>query len=51
MEVSSAWVRYSAAAMTKSSGVTNRLVRHLCLKNAVPEIQVAPVAVDQNFQH
>ncbi len=51
MEVSSARVRFSAAAMTKSYGVTDRLVRYLCLKNAVPEIRVAWVAVDQNFQH
>ncbi len=51
MEVSSAWVRFSAAAMTKSSGVTDGLVRYLCLKNMAPEIQVAQVAVDQNFQH
>jgi hypothetical protein len=51
MEVSNAWVRFSAAAMTKSSGVTNGLVRYLCLKNTAPEIQVARVAVDQNFQH
>ena len=51
MEVLSAWVRFLAAAMTKSSGVTDRLVRYLCLKNAVPKIRVAWVAVDQNFQH
>jgi hypothetical protein len=38
MEVSSAWVRFSAAVMTKSSGVTDGLVRYLCLKNAAPEI-------------
>jgi hypothetical protein len=51
MEVSSARVRFTAVAMTKSSGVTDRLVRYLCLKNAAPEIQVVQVAVDQNFQH
>ncbi len=51
MEVSSDWVRFPAAEMTKSSGVTNGLVRYLCLKNTAPEIQVALVAVDQNFQH
>jgi hypothetical protein len=51
MEVSSAQVRFSAAAMTKSSRVTGRLVSYLCLKNAAPEIQVAWVAIDQNFQH
>jgi hypothetical protein len=51
MEVLSARVRFSAAAMTKSSGVTDGLVRYLCLKNASPEIHVAQVAVDQNFQN
>jgi hypothetical protein len=51
MGVASARVRLSAVAMTKSSGVTDGFVRYLCLKNAVPEIQVAQVAVDQNFQH
>jgi hypothetical protein len=40
-----------AVAMTKFSGVTNGLVRYLCLKNAAPKIQVAQVAVDQNSQH
>jgi hypothetical protein len=39
MEVSSAQVRFSAAAMTMSSGVTDGLVRYLCLKIAVPEIE------------
>ncbi len=38
MEVLSAQVRFSAAAMTKFSGVTNRLVRYLCLKNVASEI-------------
>ncbi len=51
MEVSSAQVRFSAAVMTKLSGVTDRFVRYLCLRNAAPEIRVAWVAVDQNFQH
>jgi hypothetical protein len=46
MEVPSAQVRFSAVGMTKSSGVT----RYLCLKNMAPEIRVARVAVDQNFQ-
>ncbi len=41
MEVSRAWARFSAGAMTKSSGVTDRLVGYLCLKNEVLEIQVA----------
>jgi hypothetical protein len=50
MEVSGAQVRFAAVALTMSSRVTNRLVRYLCLKNAAPEIQVAPVAVDQNIQ-
>jgi hypothetical protein len=31
--------------------VANRLERYLCLKNAAPEIGVARVAIDQNFQH
>jgi hypothetical protein len=38
MEVSRARARLSAAVMTKSSGVTDGLVRFLCLKNAAPEI-------------
>ena len=41
MEVLRARVRFTAAAMTKSSGVTNGFVRYLCLKNAAPEIRVA----------
>ncbi len=51
MEVLSAQARFLAAAMTKSSGVTDGLVRYLCLKNAAPKIQVAWVAIDRNFQH
>ncbi len=51
MEVSRAWARFSAAGMTTSSGVADWFVRYLCLKNVVPKIQVARVAVDQNFQH
>jgi hypothetical protein len=51
MEVSSARVRFSAMTMTMSFGVTGGFVRYLCLKNAEPEIRVARVAVDQNFQH
>ncbi len=43
IEVSSAQARFSAVAMTKSSGVTDGLVGYLCLKNAVPEIWVAQV--------
>jgi hypothetical protein len=39
-----------AAAITLSSGVTVGLVMYLCLKNAAPDIRVARVAVDQNFQ-
>jgi hypothetical protein len=38
MEVSSAWVRFLAVAMTKSSGLTGGLVRYLCLKNVAPEM-------------
>ncbi len=51
MEVSSARVRFSDAAMTRSSEVTDGLLRYLCLKNMASEIQVARVGVDQNFQH
>jgi hypothetical protein len=51
MEVLRAWVRFSAARVTRSFGVTNRLFRYLCLKNTAPKIQVARVAADQNFQH
>jgi hypothetical protein len=43
--------RLAAAAMTRSLGVADKLERYLCLKNAVPEIQVARNAVDQNFQN
>ena len=51
MEVLRAWVRFSAAAMTESSGVTGGFVRCLRLKNTAPKIQVARVAISQNFQH
>jgi hypothetical protein len=51
MEVLRARVRFTAAAMTKSSGVTNGFVRYSCLNNTAPKIQVARVAVDQNSQH
>ena len=49
--VSRALARLTAAAMTRSLGVADRLERYLCLKNAASEIQVARVVVDQNFQH
>jgi hypothetical protein len=51
MEVLRARVIFSTTAMTKSSGVTVGFVRYLCLKNVAPKIQVARVAIDQNFQH
>jgi hypothetical protein len=51
MVVSRAQARFLATAMTKSSGVTDGLVKYLCLKNGAPKIQVARVTVDQNFQH
>jgi hypothetical protein len=51
MEVLRAQARFSAAETTKSFGITGRFVRYLCLKNTATEIQVAWVAVDQNFQH
>ncbi len=38
MEVSRAWVRFFAVAMTKSSGVTDGFVRYLFLKNTAPKI-------------
>jgi hypothetical protein len=49
MKVSEAQVRFSATAMTKSSGLTNGFVRCLCLKNVAPKIPVAWIAIDQNF--
>ena len=49
--VSRALARLAAAAMTRSLGVANGLERYLRLKNAAPEIRVARVVVDQNFQH
>ncbi len=51
MEVLSALVRFSAAAMTMSFWVTDGLDNYLCLKNVVPKIRVARVAIDQNYQH
>ena len=49
--VSRASARLAAVAMTRSLGVADGLERYLCLKKAAPEIQVARIAVDQNFQH
>ena len=43
--------RCAAAAMTRSSGVTDGLVKYLCLKKAAPEMRVARVVGVQNFQH
>ena len=43
--------RCAAAAMTQSSGVTDGLVKYLCLKKAAPEMRVARVVGVQNFQH
>ena len=51
MEVLRARARFSAAAMTKSSGVTDGFVKCLYLKIVAPKIGVARVAADQNFQH
>ncbi len=48
--VSRALARLAAAAMTRSLEVADGLERYLCLKNAAPEIRVARVVVDQNFQ-
>ncbi len=47
----SAFVRRAAAAITGPSGVTDGLVRYLCLKKAAPEMRVALVVGVQNFQH
>ncbi len=43
--------RCAADAMTRSSGVTDGLVKYLCLKKAAPEMRVARVVGVQNFQH
>jgi hypothetical protein len=40
-----------AAAITLSLGVTLGFVTYLCLKKAAPEMRVARVVTDQNFQH
>jgi hypothetical protein len=40
-----------AASITLSSGVTVGFVRYLCLTKAAPEMRVARVVTDQNFQH
>ncbi len=46
-----ALARLAATTMTRSLGVADGFERYLCLKNAGPEIQVARIVVDQNFQH
>jgi hypothetical protein len=51
MFVAKAFDRLAAAAMTRSYGVTAGLVIYLCLKNAAPNMRVAHVLFDQNFQH
>ncbi len=43
--------RFAAAAMRASARDMDGLVRYLCLKNTVSEMQVVRVSVDQIFQH
>jgi hypothetical protein len=47
----SACVSAPAASITLSSGVTVEFVRYLCLKKAAPEMWVARMITNQNFQH
>ncbi len=51
IRLSSARASAPAASMTLSSGVTVGFVRYLCLKKAAPEMRVARMVTDQNFQH
>ncbi len=51
VQLSSACGSAPAVSITLSSGVTVGLVRYLCLKKAAPEMRVARMVTNHDFQH